>query len=65
LSSNPVFFIKVALSTPFLLLLIMARTVPLADSFAVFLAGAFFTALAPVGNYLGPRLKNNLGPDTP
>jgi hypothetical protein len=55
----------VAVSTPFLLLLTMARTVPLADSFAVFLAGAFFTALAPVGNYLGPRLRNNLGPDTP
>jgi len=46
LSSNPVFFIKVALSTPFLLLLIMARTVPLADSFVGFLAAGFFAALA-------------------
>jgi len=38
--------LKATVSTPFLLLLIMPRTVSLADSFAGFLAIAFFTALA-------------------
>ena len=46
LSLNPVFFARVSLSTPFLLLLIIARTVSLEDTLVGFLAIAFFAALA-------------------
>jgi hypothetical protein len=43
---NPVFFARVSLSTPFLLLLIIARTVSLGDTLVGFLAIPFFAALA-------------------
>jgi hypothetical protein len=46
LSLNPALLIKAALSMPFLLLLMMARTVPVADAIVGFLAIAFFTVLA-------------------
>jgi len=43
---KPVFFFKAAVSMPLLLLLIMARTVPVADSFVGFLAIVFLTGFA-------------------